>query len=172
MLLPRLRRAEQLNGAYFIVVGGLFHLGIFLLFPSQDAIATLRCVTAATSTIPTRARIQIGVIPPATAAGRVADRKQTVHLVLVNRRRRPLRRNTRLFVIGPVLLDVLVDPPVQNGIDILPFVIEMGQPDVVVEAGRLPRHLFGIETNRARDAVNAVVPVAQTTHLDVGLTAH
>ena len=48
----------------------------------------------------------------------------------------------------------------------------MGQPDVVVEAGRLPRHLFGIETNRARDAVNAVVSVAQPAHLNRCLTPH
>ena len=117
---------------------------------------------------------QIGVVPPVAAlARRVADRHQAEHAVHVDR---PARHLDVVRALGdvraPVFLAIGRDPRFQQRIGVFAFVQKVREPDVVVQAGRLPVDLGRVEPQHARDLIHAVVAVAQAADLDARLAGH
>ena len=75
-------------------------------------------------------------------------------------------------VSPPVFLALRFDPLINQWISVFPLVDEVGQPDVVIEARRLPRDTIGIYPDDLSDLAVAVVAMAQTTDLDAGFPGH
>ena len=119
---------------------------------------------------PTLLLLDVGVIPPAAAAHGVADGHQAVQVILMDRAARHLRV-VRLLgdVRPPVFLALGRHPLVDQRIRVLALVDEMGHPDVVVEARRLPGHFGGVKADGLRDLHVVIVAVAQAARLDARL---
>ncbi len=140
----------------------------------EDRARQLGVGTAPGLTEPVLLGLNIGVIPPTAPAHRVPDGEPAIQLVLVTRPARHLDVvGTSGHVRPPVFLALSLNPLVNQGVSIPPFVDKVGQPDVVIEAGGLPGDLFWLlQADGPRDVIHMTVAMAQATHPDGCLARH
>jgi len=118
--------------------------------------------------------IDIGMVPPGAAAGCVTDGHQAVHTVHMDGAAAHLNVVGTFGDVGfPVIFAFFCDPFFENRIGVFAFVVEVGEPDVVIEAGRLPGDISHVgQSEGSGDLIDAVVAMAEAADLDAGGAGH
>ena len=120
--------------------------------------------------------LQVGVIPPAAAARGVANRHETEHLILMNRAARHLDVVGAFGDVGaPVFFTLLLNPLVEQWVDVLSLVVTLGQPDIVIQPRRFPGeilHVVDLQAQHTGHFIDAIVTMTEAANFDVSFARH